>query len=136
MGKWGTCLFFIWGWYYLYPPKGTAKAVTDSVHFTVFSFYMWLANQNGCSKIPYYICLFESLENLYCPDGWMGGDQKGPSIFLIFKYNINKKNMLKIVYEFFKRSYNHFKFQNLTSQLKIKRIFNGICGFFWIFKAN
>ena len=90
-----------------------------------------------------YICLFESLENLYCPDGWRGGgDQKRPSIFLIFKYNINKKNMLipnivsKIVYGFSKRSYKHFKFQNMTSQLKKRRNFNGIYRFFGILKAN
>ena len=40
--------------------------------------------------------LFESHENL-CPDGWLGwwvgGDQKGPSIFLIFKY-VNKQDVL------------------------------------------
>ena len=55
------------------------------------------------------IRIFESHKNLYCPDGWVGGwvggwvdgwmggwvdgwvggDQKGPSIFLIFKY-VNK----------------------------------------------
>ena len=33
--------------------------------------------------------LFWNLENLYCPDGWVGGDQNGPSIFLKFRY-INK----------------------------------------------
>ena len=75
----------------------------------------------GYSKIPYYIRLFESLEHLYCPDGWVGGwvggDQKGPSIFLIFKYN-NKKTVLipnmvlKVVYGLYIRSYEHFKFQN------------------------
>ena len=49
--------------------------------------------------------------------GWVGGDQKGPSIFLIFKY-INKKNVLipnmvlKVVYGLYIRSYEHFKFQN------------------------
>ena len=60
--------------------------------------------------------------------GWTDGDQKCPSILFIFKY-INKKNVLipnlvlKIVYGFFIRSYEHFKFQNSASQLKIKRIF-------------
>ena len=49
--------------------------------------------------------------------GWMGGDQKCPSIFLIFKYN-NKKTVLipnmvlKVVYGFYIRSYEHFNFQN------------------------
>ena len=49
--------------------------------------------------------------------GWVGGDQKGPSIFLIFKYN-NKKTVLilnmvlKVVYGLYIRSYEHFKFQN------------------------
>ena len=50
-------------------------------------------------------------------DVWMGGDQKGLSIFLIFT-NINERvllvpNMvLKVVYGFYLRSYEHFKFQN------------------------
>ena len=49
--------------------------------------------------------------------GWVGGDQKDPSIFLIFKY-INKQTVLipnmvlKVVYGFYIRSYEHFKFQN------------------------
>ena len=44
----------------------------------------------------------------------MGGDQKGPSIFLIFKY-VNKSDELipkmvsKVVYGFFIKSYEHFK---------------------------
>ena len=47
----------------------------------------------------------------------MGGDQKGLSIFFIFEY-INGKNVLilimalKVVYGFFVRSYDHFKFQS------------------------
>ena len=54
-------------------------------------------------------------------DGWMGGwvgcDQKGLSIFFIFEY-INEQNVLilnmasKVVYSFFVRSYDHFKFQS------------------------
>ena len=50
-------------------------------------------------------------------DGWMGGDKKGPLIFLIFKC-INKQTVmipnmvLKVVYGFYIRSYEHFKFQN------------------------
>ena len=50
-------------------------------------------------------------------DGWVGGDQKGPLIFLNFKY-INKQNALipnmvsKVVYGFYIRSYEYFKFQN------------------------
>ena len=58
----------------------------------------------------------------------MGGDQKGPSIFLIFKY-INKQNVLilnmviKNVLRLSFRSYEHFKFQNSASQSKIKIIF-------------
>ena len=50
--------------------------------------------------------------------GWVGGDQKGPSIFLIFKY-VNKQDALitnmvsKVVYGFYIKSYGHFKFQNL-----------------------
>ena len=49
-------------------------------------------------------------------DGWMDGDQKCPSIFFIFEYD-NKQNVLilnmvsKVVYGFFIRSYEHFKFQ-------------------------
>ena len=95
----------------------------------------------------------QKYHNIYLPfwksrkpllSGWVKGwgDQKRPSIFLIFKYNINKKNMLipnivsKIVYGFSKRSYKHFKFQNMTSQLKKRRYFNGICRFFGILKAN
>ena len=48
--------------------------------------------------------------------GWVGGDQKGLSIFFIFEY-INKQNVLilnmasKVVYGFFVRSYDHFNFQ-------------------------
>ena len=51
----------------------------------------------------------------------MGGDQKGLSIFFIFEY-INGKNVLilnmasKVVYGFFVRSYDHFKFQ--SSEIK------------------
>ena len=49
--------------------------------------------------------------------GWMDGDQKRLLIFLIFKY-INKHNVLipnivlKVVYGFYLRSYEHLKFQN------------------------
>ena len=59
---------------------------------------------------------------------WVDGGKKGPSIFFVFTY-INKKNVLipnmvlKVVYGFFIRSYEHFKFQNSASQIKIKRIF-------------
>ena len=47
-------------------------------------------------------------------DGWVGGDQKCPSIFFIFKY-VNKfdalipKMVSKVVYGFFIKSYEHFK---------------------------
>ena len=50
--------------------------------------------------------------------GWMGGDQKGPSIFLIFKY-VNKQDALipnlasKVVYDNKIKSYEQFKFENL-----------------------
>ena len=50
--------------------------------------------------------------------GWMGGDQKGPSIFLIFKY-VNKQDALipnlasKVVYDNYIKSYEQFKFENL-----------------------
>ena len=50
-------------------------------------------------------------------DGWTG-DQKCPSIFLKFIY-VNKyhglipKMVSKVVYGFYIRSYEHFKFQNL-----------------------
>ena len=50
-------------------------------------------------------------------DGWTDGDQKCPSIFFKFKY-VNKYDLLipnmvlKVVYGFFIRSYEHFKFQN------------------------
>ena len=59
-------------------------------------------------------------KNLYCAGGglWVDGGKKGPSIFFVFTY-INKKNVLipnmvlKVVYGFYIRSYEHFKFQNL-----------------------
>ena len=49
--------------------------------------------------------------------GWVGCDQKGLSIFIIFGY-INEQNVLilnmawEVVYSFFVRSYDHFKFQS------------------------
>ena len=49
-------------------------------------------------------------------DGWVGGDQKGPSILLIFKY-VNKQDALipnmvsKVVYGFFIKSYEQINFQ-------------------------
>ena len=48
----------------------------------------------------------------------MGGDQKSPSIFLIFKY-VNKQDALilnlasKVVYDNNIKSYEQFKFENL-----------------------
>jgi len=50
--------------------------------------------------------------------GWVDGDQKGPSIFLIFKY-VNKQDALipnlasKVVYDNYIKSYEQFKFENL-----------------------
>ena len=50
--------------------------------------------------------------------GCMGGDQKSPSIFLIFKY-VNKQDALilnlasKVVYDNNIKSYEQFKFENL-----------------------
>ena len=47
----------------------------------------------------------------------MDGGKKGPSIFFVFNY-IDKKNVLipnmvlKVVYGFYIRSYNHFKFSS------------------------
>ena len=47
----------------------------------------------------------------------MGGDQNGLLFFLIFKY-LNERGVLipdmvlKVVYGFYIRSYEHFKFQN------------------------
>ena len=47
---------------------------------------------------------------------WVGGDEKGHSIFLVFKY-VNKSDELipkmvsKVVYGFSVKSYDHFKFQ-------------------------
>ena len=47
--------------------------------------------------------------------GWLGGYQKGPSILLSFK-NIKKQDVLipnmvlKVIYGFYKGSYEHFKF--------------------------
>ena len=47
----------------------------------------------------------------------MGGDQKGLSNFLILKY-INERDVfipnmvLKVVYGFYIRSYEYFKYQN------------------------
>ena len=49
--------------------------------------------------------------------GWVSGDQKGPSIFLIFKY-VTKKDALipnlssKVVYDNYIKSYEEFKFEN------------------------
>ena len=49
--------------------------------------------------------------------GWVGGDQKGLSNFLILKY-INERDVfipnmvLKVVYGFYIRSYEYFKYQN------------------------
>ena len=54
-----------------------------------------------------------SAEGASCPDGWVGGDQNGPLILLIFKY-VNKQNVLipnmvsKLVYVFFIKSNDHF----------------------------
>ena len=48
---------------------------------------------------------------------WVGGDQKGLSNFLILKY-INERDVfipnmvLKVVYGFYIRSYEYFKYQN------------------------
>ena len=69
------------------------------------------------SKTPARIDLFWNLKNLYCPGGWVGGDQKGPSIFPIFKY-VNKQDALinlasKVVYDNNIKSYEQFKFENL-----------------------
>ena len=108
---------------YLYPPKGTAKAVPDGVHLTVFPFYMWLVNENRLSQFcGWNPSFWKSQKPLLSGwvggwmGGWMGGDHLGPSIFLIFKY-INKQTVLipnmvlKVVYGFYIRSYEHFNFQ-------------------------
>ena len=49
-------------------------------------------------------------------DRWVGGDQKGLSILLFFmctneRYVLILNMVLKVVYGFYIRSYEHFKFQ-------------------------
>ena len=62
--------------------------------------------------------LFWNLKNLYCPGGWVGGHQKGPSTFLIFK-SVDKQDALllnlasKVVYDNYIKSYEQLKFENL-----------------------
>ena len=113
------------GIWFFYPPMGTAKAVPERVHGTVFQFYMWLRNKTWVFKNTLlYSTFWKSRKPLFFGwvDGWVDGwigDQKGPSIFLICKYfkkqNVLIPNMLlKIVFGFYIRSYEHFKFQNLT----------------------
>ena len=61
-------------------------------------------------------------------DGWKG-DQKCPSIFLKFRYYVNKQDVLipnmvsKVVYGFVIRTYEHFNFQNwgVLDQLPIRK---------------
>ena len=75
---------------HIYPPKGTAKAVYERVHLTVFHFNMCLTNKIGVSKSGFSMGLFEILKTFIVRmGGWVDGDQKCPSIFLIFKY-VNK----------------------------------------------
>ena len=51
-----------------------------------FTIIMSLDNENEVSKTQAMTRLFFSTKNLYCADGWVDGGQKGPSIFLKFKY--------------------------------------------------
>ena len=53
----------------LFITQGTAKAVPERVHFTVFPCKCDWRTNVGSSKIHYYFWLFESLENLYPPKG-------------------------------------------------------------------
>ena len=74
-----------------------------------------------CCPLPYNLPPGSSAPNLTASAkrelfGWVCGDQKGPSIFLNFKY-VNKQDALmsnmalKIVYVYNIKSYEQFKFQ-------------------------
>ena len=95
-------------------PRREKRSGSNGVHLTVFPFYMSLVNRNwGSKNTMEYPCFFDTRKPLL--SGWVGGDQKGPSIFLIFRY-INKQCLLisnmvsKSVYGFYIKSYEHFTF--------------------------
>ena len=57
---------------------------------------------------------------VFCPEGYVGGDQKGPSIFLKIMYS-NKQDVLipnlasQILHDFYIKSYGKIKFEILRS---------------------
>ena len=107
---------------YLYPPKGKAKRSQWGPLDNLSILYVVGEPKLGFQKYEGISAFFEiSKTFIVRMGGWMGGwvsgDQKGPSIFLIFRY-IDKQclvitNMVsKSVYGFFIKSYEHFTFRN------------------------
>ena len=95
----------------LYPPNGTAKAVPERVHLTVFPFYMCFTNQNWGFKIRIFDWPFWNLENLYPPKGSAKALPMGSNWFSYgllslvneewsfnFALVIRQKNSVKILY--------------------------------------
>ena len=95
----------------LYPPKGTAKAVTERVPLTVFPFSYVVEKQKlGFQKYTSTSKFLKVAKTFIVRmggwvDGWVGCDQKSLSIFFIFEY-INKQCLLlqsmdlKVAYPF------------------------------------
>ena len=65
---------------------------------TVFPFNMLLANQNWDSKIPHYIRLFESLENLYPTKGSAKVLSKGLIDFFFQLLSSYREKKLKFLF--------------------------------------
>ena len=80
----------------LYPPKGSTKALPMGSNWFSYGL-LSLVNEKWSFNFALVIRQKNSAKILYCADGrtdgrmdgWMDGDQKCPSIFLIFKY-VNK----------------------------------------------
>ena len=80
----------------VYPPKGSAKALPMESNWFSYGL-LSLVNAKWSFHFEPIIRQKISAKILYCADGrmdgwtdgWMDGDQKCPSIFLIFKY-VNK----------------------------------------------
>ena len=72
---------------FIYPPKGMCGSTPDGVQ--LISLLQLLCHQitkTEVSKTRARRRFFFSAKNLYCAGGWVDGGQKGPSIFLKFKY--------------------------------------------------
>ena len=108
-----TFVFYLGGGIFLIPWKELQKQYPTVSTLPSFHFICDWRTKMGLQKHT-TISAFLKVSKTFTVwmGGWAGGDQKCPSIFLIFKNNINKKNMLisnmvlKIVYGFFNRSYN------------------------------